>query len=79
MSQASELLAELHVLNLYQSSSLHEGIKIHHEAAEDIISAAKRLFDKGLISQQDGGYLTNLGVEATEHARALLNILQVPV
>jgi len=40
-----------------------------------MIAAAKRLFDKGLISQNDGGYLTDLGVETAEHAQKMLTIL----
>ncbi len=34
-----------------------------------------RLHQKGLISAADGGYLTSLGLDAAEHAQALLTIL----
>jgi uncharacterized protein (TIGR02647 family) len=34
------------------------------------------LHKKGLITQSDGGYLTNLGLEAAEHAESLCRILQ---
>jgi uncharacterized protein (TIGR02647 family) len=40
-----------------------------------VIDAAIRLYQKKLITQNDGGYLTDLGREAAEHADALLSIL----
>jgi uncharacterized protein (TIGR02647 family) len=35
----------------------------------------KRLHAKGLITQVDGGYLTDLGIKAAEHAQTLLLML----
>ena len=75
MSVPAELLAEIEVLNLYPDGSIREGIKVHHDASEALIAAAKRLFDKGLISQEDGGYLSSLGIDAVEHVHGLLTIL----
>jgi uncharacterized protein (TIGR02647 family) len=40
-----------------------------------LIEAAKRLCAKGLTTQNDGGYLTDLGIEAAEHAQRMLTIL----
>jgi len=40
-----------------------------------MVMAAERLFQKGLITQDDGGYLTNLGAEAVEHTQTLLGVL----
>ena len=71
-----EIVHELKMLSLFDLSSTQSGIKIHKTASVDDISAAKRLFEKGLVSQEDGGYLTNLGVEAAEHAQTLCRILQ---
>ena len=48
---------------------------MHHEAAAEIRAAAERLHDKGLVTQKDGGYLTDLGRKAAEHAQDLLIIL----
>lgn len=62
-----ELLDELSILSLFNQHTLQEGIKVHsHQASESDISATQRLFDKGLITQQDGGYLTSLGKDAVE-------------
>lgn len=75
MSYTPDLVEEIKLLILYKVSSTQEGIKVHKAAGAAAIAAAKRLHAKGLITQADGGYLTNLGIEATEHARALLTIL----
>jgi len=72
-----EFIEELKLLSLFNLDSIQEGIKIHHEAGTEKIQAAERLFEKGIITQVDGGYLTNLGVEAAEHAHALINILML--
>lgn len=75
MSYTPELIAELELLALFNLGNTKEGLKVHKIAAPAAISAAKRLFDKGLLTQPDGGYLTGLGVDAAEHAQSLLTIL----
>jgi uncharacterized protein (TIGR02647 family) len=75
MSYTEELVNELNVLILFDLSNSQEGIKVHKSAEKDAISAAKRLHEKGLITQKDGGYLTGLGLDAAEHAQTLLTIL----
>jgi len=75
MSVPADLLAEIEVLNLFPDGSIREGIKVHHDAAPELVSAAKRLFEKGLIDQPDGGYLSSLGIDAVEHVHGLLTIL----
>jgi len=75
MSYTKELVDEVNMLNLFQPSNNQEGIKVHATAEQSSIDAAKRLYEKGLTTQKDGGYLTDLGIEAVEHAQALLLIL----
>lgn len=75
MSYTPENLAELDVLMLYDLTTSQEGIKIHKTADPKLISAAHSLFEKGLITQTDGGYLTNLGHKAAEHAQFLFTML----
>ncbi|WNW12783.1 TIGR02647 family protein [Pseudomonas sp. DTU_2021_1001937_2_SI_NGA_ILE_001] len=77
MSYSPELVAELEILALFNLDNTLEGLKVHHVAAPSAIAAAQRLYDKGLTSQVDGGYLTSLGLEAARHAQALLTILDV--
>ena len=56
-----------------------KGIKIHHTAKPDLVAAAQRLYDRGFITQADGGYLTDLGTRASEHAHALFTMLNADV
>tara|TARA_R110002110_G_scaffold263260_3_gene478933 strand:- start:541 stop:780 length:240 start_codon:yes stop_codon:yes gene_type:complete len=74
LSQA--FLADLELLNLFTLDSEQSGLKIHHDADPARIEAARRLFDKELITQQDGGYLTPLGMQTAEHAQILIQVLQ---
>ena len=76
MLLTDELVAEIKFLSLFNLASHQEGVKVHGNADPELIAAAKRLFDKGLVSQVDGGYLTDLGVEAAEQAQKMLTILQ---
>jgi len=55
--------------------STQQGIKVHSDADAEVIAATQRLYEKGIISQDDGGYLTDLGLEAVELAEKLLNIM----
>ena len=75
MSFTQQQMDELDVLIRYRLDTTMEGIKIHHTASPRIIEAAERLYEKGLITQKDGGYLTDLGRETAEHAKALLLLL----
>ncbi len=76
MPYTPEIIEELRILSMYRLDSTQEGLKVHSTADPNLIEATKRLYDKGLVSQEDGGYLTNLGRTATEHALDLLTILQ---
>lgn len=71
----TEITEELNILARYTLETTQEGLKIHSSAEPRVIAAAQRLFDKELISQPDGGYLTDLGRKATEHAKDLLTIV----
>ncbi len=68
------LVHEINLLGKFPATSM-EGLKIHHTADPKIVSAANRLFDKGLITQKDGGYLTDLGREAAETTALLFGLL----
>jgi len=76
MPFSPNILEELNVLALFNLDTDMEGIKVHSNAGEAKVAAARRLFDKGLTSQVDGGYLTSLGRTAAEHAQGLLQILK---
>ncbi len=69
-----QLMEELNLLLRFPDTSL-EGLKVHHSAEPAIIEAAQRLFDKGLTTHRDGGYLTDLGREAAQNASLLISLL----
>ena len=69
---------EIKLLNQFNLESMTVGIKVHAtQAPEETVSAAKRLFEKGLTDHIDGGYLTQRGIEAARHAQSLLKLLTV--
>ena len=77
MPYSEDIIQELNLLNHFNLHSHQEGIKVHSStAAPEVVDAAQRLFDKGLTSQKDGGYLTSLGLTAAEHSQSLLQILK---
>jgi len=75
MAYTQNNLFELDLLLLFDLSSNQKGIKIHKTADAEKIAAAERLFNKGFITQVDGGYLTTLGNEAAEQAQSLFTML----
>jgi uncharacterized protein (TIGR02647 family) len=76
MPYTQDIVDELNMLVRYNLSTTQEGIKVHKkEASPTIVAATKRLYDKGLITQEDGGYLTHLGHEAAVQAQSLLSLL----
>lgn len=75
MNVTPDLLDELDILTRYKLTTTQEGLKVHKNAAPAVIAAMERLYEKGLVSQRDGGYLTDLGREAAEHTQAALTIL----
>lgn len=75
MSLNKDLIAEIELLSLFRLDSTQEGLKIHHDADPDKVEAASRLYHKGLITQVDGGYLTDRGIEAAENVQLLISQL----
>ena len=75
MLYTQDIVDEINILVRYNLNTTQEGIKVHKTAAPEIIAATKRLHVKGLVTQEDGGYLTSLGHEAAEEAQTLLNLL----
>ena len=75
MHYTNEQVAEIEILIHYSLDSTQQGIKVHSDADLEKVEAVERLFNKGLVTQIDGGYLTDLGRTAAEHAQALILIL----
>ena len=75
MPYTKDIVEEINILVRYNLSTTQEGITVHKTAAPESIAATQRLFEKGLVTQEDGGYLTTLGHEAAEQAQMVLNLL----
>lgn len=71
MAFSNQMKDELDLILKFPTRSLMQGLKIHHDAAPEMVAAAQRLFDKGIITQPDGGYLTDLGHDLVEHASVI--------
>lgn len=71
-----EQIDEINALLLFDLNNPLDGIKIHSDADPVMVSAIKRLFDKGLTTLVDGGYLTDSGKKAADHADLLLILLR---
>lgn len=76
MKYTAEHIADLNLLLQFDVSSAATGIKVHQDASQEMLDAVKRLFEKGLCTQADGGYLTDEGIVTAERADKLLRILK---
>ena len=73
---SNEKLEEIKLLNEFNLDSTASGIKVHGKDAPDTaVAAAARLFEKGFTDHVDGGYLTERGIEAANHAQKLMRLL----
>ncbi len=75
MQFSQEKIDELNLLLQFNLDSMQLGIKIHSSATPDEIEAIKRLYNKGMVTAPDGGYLTDLGHTSADHAQALFRLL----
>jgi len=71
MPFTKELTEELNLILKFPNKSLMQGLKIHNDDDPSLVGAAKRLFEKGIVDQPDGGYLTDLGHDLAEHAQVI--------
>lgn len=70
------MIDEFTLLAKFPRDSKMQGIKLHSNAEQNLIDAAQRLFDKGIIDSPDGGYLTDLGLDLIEHISVIHSALQ---
>lgn len=75
MHWSEETIQELEILAGLDLTTTMTGIKVHKDADPEMIAAVERLHRKQLLTQSDGGYLTDLGREAAEHVQSALTIL----
>ena len=72
---SSQIMDEIHLLSQFDLHSMQQGIKVHANAESNVRQACQRLYEKGLVDQIDGGYLTHRGIETAKHAQILLDAL----
>ncbi|TDF36475.1 TIGR02647 family protein [Alteromonadaceae bacterium M269] len=75
MQFSTKMYDQLNLLLMFPTDSLMQGLKIHHDADPKLIEAAKSLYELGVISLPDGGYLTDLGLDLIEHAQVIKSAL----
>lgn len=76
MKITADMHDEMSLLMKFDLSTTQAGIKVHSGATPEAIAASQRLFEKGLLTQADGGYLTSLGYEAAQHVQSAVLILR---
>ena len=73
-----ELIDELNLLRRFSMGG-PVAMDVHDNPDPAVVAAAVRMFEKGLITSEDGGELTASGREAIEHMERLLNLLDPPL
>ena len=73
-----ELIAELALLRRFSMGG-PVAMDLQDNPDPAVAAAAARMFAKGLITESDGGQLTDSGREAIEHMERLLNLLDPPL
>ncbi|WP_394247539.1 TIGR02647 family protein [Vibrio profundi] len=76
MKYSEQHIADLNLLLQFDISSAATGIKVHQDASQEMQQAVARLYEKGLCTLPDGGYLTDEGIEIAERADKLLRVLK---
>ncbi|PJG59950.1 TIGR02647 family protein [Aeromonas cavernicola] len=73
---SDDVINQLKVLACFDPANLSLGIKLRSDMAEELCQAAAHLHRQGLISAEDGGYLTPFGMTMVEHLQHLLVALK---
>ncbi|MCF3098504.1 TIGR02647 family protein [Aeromonas australiensis] len=77
MDQISDdVINQLKILACFDPANLSQGIKLRSDMSQALCEAAARLHQQGLISAEDGGYLTPFGMTMVEHLQHLLVALK---
>ncbi|MGN5051322.1 TIGR02647 family protein [Aeromonas veronii] len=73
---SNEFVNDLKILACFDPANMSLGIKLRSDMSEELCQAAARLHQQGLISAEDGGYLTPFGMTMVEHLQHLLVALK---
>lgn len=73
---SDDVINQLKILACFDPANMSLGIKLRSDMSEELCQAAVRLHQQGLISAEDGGYLTPFGMSMVEHLQHLLVALK---
>ena len=73
-----ELIEELTLLRRFGMGG-PVAMDVHDNPDPAVVAAAVRMHEKGLITEPDGGALTDAGREAVGHMNQLFNLLDPPL
>ncbi|MDJ0776687.1 MAG: TIGR02647 family protein [Gammaproteobacteria bacterium] len=73
-----ELVDELALLRRFAMGG-PVAMDVHDNPDPAVVAAAGRMHQKGLITEPEGGQLTDSGREAIEHMERLFNLLDPPL
>ena len=73
-----ELIDEINLLRRFGMGG-PVAMDVHDNPDPAVTAAAARMHEKGLITEADGGKLTDSGREAVQHLDSLLNLLDPPL
>ncbi|WP_421189134.1 TIGR02647 family protein [Aeromonas enteropelogenes] len=73
---SDDVINQLKILACFDPANMSLGIKLRSDMSEELCRAAARLHQQGLISAEDGGYLTPFGMTMVEHLQHLLVALK---
>ncbi|MGL4249752.1 MAG: TIGR02647 family protein [Aeromonas sp.] len=73
---SDDVINQLKILACFEPANLSQGIKLRSDMQQELCEAAVRLHQQGLISAEDGGYLTPFGMTIVEHLQHLLVALK---
>jgi len=73
---SDDVINQLKILACFDPANLSLGIKLRSDMSQELCEAAARLHQQGLISAEDGGYLTPFGMTMVEHLQHLLVALK---
>ena len=73
---SNDFIEKLKILACFEPQNLSQGIKLRSDMDDNTRQAAAFLYQQGLISEVDGGYLTPFGIMMVEHLQHLLVALK---
>lgn len=75
---SADFIDAIKLLSCFELDNLQQGIKLHQDCEPTLRQTADRLYQKGILTAADGGYLTPFGMTLREQLQPLINALGEP-